>query len=105
LQQSKSATRRSARRFDAFTLPRCVANKGFEELIGAILRNQPLREKSVLTIKALRHILQATEGITARIFRMMNELAIAAVETGDERITDEAVLAWTPLIEAEAAYT
>lgn len=94
-----------ARRFDAFTLPRWAANKEFEELIGAILRNQPLREKSVLTIKALRHILQATEGITARIFRMMNELAVAAVETGDERITDEAVLAWTPLIETEAAYT
>lgn len=46
----------------------------------------------------------ATDGITARIFRMMNALAIAAVQCGLERITDGAVLSWTPLIDDEAAF-
>jgi hypothetical protein len=45
-----------------------------------------------------------TDGVTARIFRMMNALAIAAIESGHERITDDAVLAWTPLVNGEAAF-
>jgi hypothetical protein len=93
-----------ARRFDVLMMPRWSADETFEELVRAILRNQPMREKSVLTAKALRHIFVATDGITARIFRMMNALAIAAIESGLERITDEAVLSWTPLISGEAAF-
>ncbi len=93
-----------ARRFDVLTMPRWSADETFEELVRAILRNQPMRERSVLTAKALGHIFVTTNGITARIFRMMNALAIAAIESGLERITDEAVLAWTPLISGEAAF-
>jgi hypothetical protein len=93
-----------ARRFDVLTMPRWAADESFEELIRAILRNQPMREKSVLTAKSLRHIFVTTDGVTARIFRMMNALAIAAIEGGLERITDEAVLAWRPLINGEAAF-
>jgi Cdc6-like AAA superfamily ATPase len=93
-----------ARRFDVITLPRWSADEAFEELILAILRNQPLREKSVLTAKALRHILLASDGITARIFRMMNALAISSIETGQEKITDDAVLNWKPLIDGEVAF-
>jgi len=93
-----------ARRFDVVTMPRWSADEAFEELVRAILRNQPLRERSVLTAKALRHVFVTTDGITARIFRMMNALAIAAIESGLERITDDAVLAWTPLISGEAAF-
>ena len=61
-----------ARRFDVLTMPRWSADEAFEELVRAILRNQPMRERSVLTAKALRHIFLTTDGITARIFRMMN---------------------------------
>jgi type II secretory pathway predicted ATPase ExeA len=93
-----------ARRFDVITLPRWSADEAFEELILAILRNQPMRERSVLTAQALRHILVASDGITARIFRMMNTLAISAIETGQEKITDEAVLNWKPLIDGEVAF-
>jgi hypothetical protein len=85
-------------------MPRWSAADTFEELVRAILRNQPLREKSVLTAKALRHIFLSADGVTARIFRMMNTLAIAAVEDGVEKITDEAVLAWTPMISGEGAF-
>ena len=93
-----------ARRFDVITLPRWSADEAFEELVLAILRNQPLRERSVLTAQALRHILLASDGITARIFRMMNALAISAIETGQEKITDDAVLNWKPLIDGEVAF-
>jgi type II secretory pathway predicted ATPase ExeA len=92
-----------ARRFDVITLPPRSADEAFEELILAILRNQPMREKSVLTAQALRQILVASDGITARIFRMMNTLAISAIETGQEKIND-AVLNWKPLIDGEVAF-
>lgn len=94
-----------ARRFDELILPRWSASAQFEELIISILRNMPLREPSILTAKSLRRILQVTEGLTALIFRMLNELAIEATKTGVERITDEAVERWKPNIETEAAFS
>ncbi len=93
-----------ARRFDELTLPRWSADARYEALIISILRNMPLREPTVLTAKSLRRILQVTEGLTALIFRMLNELAIEAVKTGVERITDNAVERWKPSIEIEAAF-
>ena len=93
-----------ARRFDVLTMPRWSADEAFEELVRAILRNQPMRERSVLTATALRHIFLTTDEITARIFRMMNALAIAAIENGLEKITDEAILAWRPLVNGETAF-
>ena len=94
-----------ARRFDELTLPRWSADAQFEALIISILRNMPLREPTVLAAKSLRQeILQVTEGLTALIFRMLNELATEAVKTGVERITDDAVERWRPSIEIETAF-
>ena len=93
-----------ARRFDALSLPRWTANKEFEQLVLAIIRNLPLREPSVLTVRGLRHILQTCDGVSARIFRMLNEVAIEAIETGAERITDEALERYKPVGEDEAAF-
>ena len=93
-----------ARRFDELTLQRWSADTQFEALIISILRNMPLREPTVLAAKSLRRILQVTEGLTALIFRMLNELAIEAVKTGVERITDDAVERWRHSIEIEAAF-
>jgi hypothetical protein len=59
---------------------------------------------TLLAAKSLRRILQVTEGLTALIFRMLNELAIEAVKTGVERITDDAVERWRPSIEIETAF-
>jgi hypothetical protein len=42
-----------ARRFDAITLPRWPAGEEFEQLVLAVVRNLPLREPSVLTMKSL----------------------------------------------------
>ena len=93
-----------ARRIDEMQLPRWVANEEFETLVALILRNLPLRKPSLLTAGALRRILQVTDGVSARIFRVLNELAIDAIVTGAEEITDEAVEAWRPVVERQAAF-
>ncbi len=92
-----------ARRFD-YLLPRWMAGKEFEQLVLAIVRNLPLKEPSVLTVKGLRRILLASDGVSARIFRMLNDVAVDAIETGAERITDEALERYRPLGEDEAAF-
>ena len=93
-----------ARRFEQFTLSRWAANEQFEILISLILRNTPLRQPSVLTAKSLRRMLQISEGITANLFHMLNTLAIEAIESGQERITDAAVERWEPEFDVEAAF-
>jgi serine/threonine protein phosphatase PrpC len=93
-----------ARRFDSFHLPRWMSGKEFEQLVLAIVRNLPLKEPSVLTVKGLRRILLASDGVSARIFRMLNDVAVEAIETGAERITDEALERYRPLGEDEAAF-
>jgi hypothetical protein len=93
-----------ARRFEQFTLSRWAANEQFEILIALILRNTPLRQPSVLTAKSLRRMLQISEGITANLFHIVNTLAIDAIESGQERITDAAVERWEPEFDAEAAF-
>lgn len=79
-------------------------NEQFETLVASILRNTPLRRPSVLTPKSLRRMLQVTEGVTANIFHMINSLAIDAVASGREHVTDEAIEKWEPEFDAEAAF-
>jgi hypothetical protein len=93
-----------ARRFDTLSLPRWTASKEFEQLVLAIVRNLPLREPSVLTVRGLRRILETSDGVSARIFRMLNEVAIEAMETGAERITDEALERYKPVNEDATAF-
>ena len=93
-----------ARRIDEMQLHRWAANEEFETLIASILRNLPLRNPTLLSARALRQILQMTDGVSARIFRMLNDLAVDAIETGAEEITDEAVERWRPVVERQAAF-
>ena len=86
------------------TLPRWTAGKEFEQLVLAIVRNLPLREPSVLTVKGLRRVLQMSGGVSSRIFRMLNDLAIEAIEKGEERITDNAVETHKPVSENAVAF-
>nr|WP_234942488.1 hypothetical protein [Sinorhizobium medicae] len=85
-------------------MSRWAANEQFETLVVSILRNTPLRQSSVLTAKSLRRMLQITEGITANIFHTINTLAIEAIESGREQITNEAIEKWEPEFDAEAAF-
>jgi hypothetical protein len=93
-----------ARRFEEFPLPRWSAEEGFEQLVVAIIRNLPLRQPTVLSARAVRRILQVTDGITSKVFRVLNDLAIEAIETGAERITDEAIERWRSMISHEMAF-
>lgn len=71
-----------ARVFDSIWLPRWMADKGFEQLVLAIIRNLPLKEQSVLTVKGLRRILQFGDEVSARIFHMRSEAATTAIGSG-----------------------
>ena len=62
-----------------------------ETEIGVSDRLFRLRRLEIKPGGDLRRILQASGGVSARIFRMLNDVAIEAIETGGERITDEAL--------------
>src|SRR5215831_15397497 len=48
----------------------------------AILRSLPLRRPSVLSVQSLRTLARATDGITAKVFSMLNELAVERLDRG-----------------------
>jgi hypothetical protein len=105
LESRKPARRSTATSFDAFLLPRWSTNEEFENFVRAVLRNLPLRLPSVLTVESLRQILDVNDGLTAKIFSMLNALAVQAIAAGHERITDEAVSHWSPVIGPEVTYS
>jgi hypothetical protein len=69
----------------------------FSRLIQTLIAAMALEQRSGLTVASLRTILKVTGGVTSRVFIMIKSLAIDAIETGEERITDEAVQAWQPV--------
>ena len=50
-----------------------------------------LEQRSGLTVALLRTILQVTGGVTSCVFIMIKALAVEAIETAEERITDDAI--------------
>jgi hypothetical protein len=52
----------------------------------------------------LRQLARATDGITAKVFSMLNELAVEAVRSRKEQISDEDVESWKPALEREAVF-
>ena len=58
----------------------------------------------MLTVKGLRRVLQLSGGVSSRIFHMLNDLAIQAIETGEERITDKTVETHEPFSENKVAF-
>jgi len=74
-----------ARRFEAFLLPRWSTNEEFEDLVRAVLRNLPFRLPSVLTVKSLRQILDVSDCLTAKIFTMLNALAVQRLSRATNR--------------------
>jgi hypothetical protein len=93
-----------ARRFEELILPRWQGDEEFQDLVVAVLRHLPLRTASQISARALRQVLQATDGITARVFRLFNDLAADAIASGAECITDESVAAWRPMTRPTPAF-
>jgi hypothetical protein len=74
------------------------------KLLLAIIRTLPLRQPTVLSARAVRKILQVTDGVAAKVFRMLNDLAIEAIETGAERIAEDAIERWRPVMSHELVF-
>ena len=93
-----------SRRLDQIMLPRWKADEEFQELVTAILRSLPIKQPSALSSQSLRHLARVSDGITARVFGILNELAIDAIRAGTERITDEDIESWKPILERETMF-
>ncbi len=79
-----------AERFDAFELPRWKDDAAFRRLLVSITGWLPLRQKPQLDVPSCRkHILELTEGVTNRIFRLLEVAAVKAIQDGREIITEE----------------
>ena len=93
-----------ARRFEEIALPRWQGDEEFQELVVAILRHLPLKTASQISAGALRHVLQVTDGLTARVFGLFNDLAIEAIASGAECINDGNIESWRPVTRATPAF-
>lgn len=93
-----------SRRLDQIVLPRWRADEEFQELVTAILRSLPLKRPTALSTQSLRHLARISDGITARVFGILNELAIDAIRSGAESITDQDIESWKPALEKETAF-
>ena len=49
-------------------------------------------------------VLQLSGSVSSRIFRVLNNLTIQAIETGEERSTDMTVETYKPFSENEVAF-
>jgi type II secretory pathway predicted ATPase ExeA len=79
------------RRFEAFALPPWQNDEDFWGLIGSLQRSLPLRRPSDIAERTLKRLVEVTGGITASVFSLMSMLAIAAIESGEERILPDLI--------------
>jgi type II secretory pathway predicted ATPase ExeA len=76
-----------ADRFEAYDLPLWQNDEAFMRLLVSFQSTFPLRRKSDLTSSASRRVLlDRTHGVTVRIVRLLEALAVDAVKTGKEQI-------------------
>ena len=79
-----------AERFEAFHLPRWKNDRHFAELLISLASLLPLRRPSALhAAEVRRRVLDLTGGVTVRIFRLIESVAIEAIRSGEERITSQ----------------
>lgn len=60
--------------------------------MSTLARTLPLRCESQIDGQALTRIIKVTGGITSGIFSILSQLAIAAIESGEERILSRDIL-------------
>ena len=76
-----------ADRFEAYDLPLWQNDEAFMRLLVSFQLTFPLRRSSDLTSPASRRVLlDRTHGVTVRIVRLLEALAVDAVKTGKEQI-------------------
>ena len=74
-----------ADRFEAVELPPWHNDNDFRRLLASFQAILPLRKKSAPDMR--QEILRRTEGITVRIVRLLEQLAVEAVRSGSEEIS------------------
>lgn len=79
-----------AERFEAFHLPRWTNDRFLAQLLASLGTMLPLRRASALETTAVRkRVLELTDGVTVRIFRLIETVAVAAIRTGAECVGKE----------------
>lgn len=86
-----------ARRLDEHFLSLWEDDVKLSRLIQTLIAAMSLDRRAGLTVASFRIIINVTGGVTSRVFTLIKSLAIDAIESGEERITDEAVQAWQPI--------
>ena len=79
-----------AERFEAFHLQRWKSDARLAQLLASLASILPLRRPSTLaTTATCKRVLDLTGGVTVRIFRLIETLAVEVICTGEECITSE----------------
>ena len=77
-----------AERFEALRLARWANDRPLAQLLASLASILPLRRPSDLETAAVRkRVLELTEGVTVRIFRLIETAAVEAIRSGAECIT------------------
>jgi Bacterial TniB protein len=98
-----------AERFEALHLDAWSNDRAFARLLKSLASILPLRRPSTLESAAARErILALTDGVTARIFRLIETTAVAAIQSGRECLDlesfagDELILPLVSMTQAAA---
>jgi Bacterial TniB protein len=79
-----------AERFEALQLRRWADDRFLTQLLSSLGALLPLRRPSALETTAVRkRVLELTDGVTVRIFRLIETVAAEAIRSGAECITKE----------------
>jgi replication-associated recombination protein RarA len=85
-----------ADRFEAIELPRWHNDVAFHRLLSSFQAILPLRQRSDLVSPAMRRLLlERTDGVTVRLVRLIETLAVEAIRSGSERIDQNSLLSMT----------
>jgi replication-associated recombination protein RarA len=76
-----------ADRFEAIELPRWHNDEAFRRLLSSFQAILPLKQRSDLVSPAMRRLLlERTDGVTVRLVRLIETLAVEAIRAGSEQI-------------------
>ena len=83
-----------AERFEAFQLRRWTDDRHLAQVLASLGAILPLRRASALETTAIRkRVLEMTDGVTVRIFRLIETVAVEAIRTGAECIVEDSFAA------------
>ena len=82
-----------ADRFEAIELPRWHNDEAFHRLLSSFQAILPLKQRSDMVSPAMRRLLlERTDGVTVRLVRLIETLAVEAIRSGSEQINQNSLL-------------